>query len=115
LFVLNPYPKIASVTRKNIQFNNFSHKISAVLAGCSKNSREINIGPFYSNGAFSTLKEFKVGIKVPLLTLQDILKQYALASDDPVILKMDCEGCEYQVILSADEQTLQKFDLVMIE
>jgi methyltransferase FkbM-like protein len=43
------------------------------------------------------------------------LNQYALASDDPVILKMDCEGCEYEVILSADEHTLQKFDLVMIE
>jgi Methyltransferase FkbM domain len=43
------------------------------------------------------------------------LNQYALASDDPVILKTDCEGCEYEVILSADEQTLQKFDLVMIE
>jgi len=112
---IEPLPKNYELARKNIQFNNFSHKISAVLAGCSKNSGEINIDPSYSYGAFSTLKEFKVGIKVPLLTLQDILNQYALASDDPVILKMDCEGCEYEVILSADEQTLQKFDLVMIE
>jgi Methyltransferase FkbM domain len=45
------------------------------------------------------------------------LNQYALASDHPVILKMDCEGSEYEVILSAEahEQTLQKFDLVIIE
>jgi Methyltransferase FkbM domain len=43
------------------------------------------------------------------------LNQYPLASDDPVILKLDCEGCEYEVILSADGQTLQKFYLVMIE
>jgi hypothetical protein len=52
---------------KNILFNNFSHKISAVLAGYSKNSGEINIDPSYRNGAFSTLKEFKVGINVPYL------------------------------------------------
>ena len=108
---IEPLPKNCELARKNVQFNNFSHKISAVLAGCSKNSGEINIDPSYSNGVFSTLKEFKVGIKVPLLTLQDILNQYALASDDPVILKMDCEGCEYEVILSADEQTLQNLIL----
>jgi FkbM family methyltransferase len=108
-------PKNYKLAQKNIHFNNFSDKISAVLTGCSKNSGEINIDPSYSNGAFSTLKDFKVGIKVPQLTLQDILNEYALASADPVILNIDCEGCEYEVILSVDEHTLQKFDLLMIE
>lgn len=68
---IEPLANNYELARKNIQFNNFSHKINAVLAGCSKNSGEIIIDPSYSNGAFSTLKEFKVGIKVPLLTLQD--------------------------------------------
>jgi FkbM family methyltransferase len=54
---IEPLPKNCELARKNILFNNFSHKISAVLAGCPKNSREINIDPSYSNGAFSTLKD----------------------------------------------------------
>jgi len=112
---IEPVPKNHELALKNIQINNFSDKINPVLAGCSKNSGKITIDPSYSNGAFSTLKDFKVGIKVPLRTLQDILSLYTLTSDDPIILKMDCEGCEYEVILSADEQTLQKFDLLFIE
>jgi FkbM family methyltransferase len=115
IICIEPFPKNYELAQKNIRFNNFSDKISLVLAGCSNNRGEINIDPSYNNGAFSTLKDFKSGIKIPLLTLQEILNEYTLPSDDSIILKMDCEGCEYESILSADENTLQKFNHVMIE
>ncbi|MEM4098071.1 MAG: FkbM family methyltransferase [Candidatus Micrarchaeaceae archaeon] len=31
------------------------------------------------------------------------------------ILKVDCEGCEYGIVLNAKKETLQKFDQIMIE
>jgi FkbM family methyltransferase len=112
---IEPFPKNFELAQKNIKLNNFSDKISIIQAGCSNKRGEINIDPAYSNGAFSTMKEFKEGIKVPLLTLQDILNENNLHSDGSIVLKMDCEGCEYDSILSADENTLQKFNHIMIE
>lgn len=112
---VEPVPKNYELAQKNIKLNNFSDKITVTLAGCSSSRSEITIDPSYSNGTYSTLKESKTGIKVPLLTLQDILNEYDLPSDGSIILKMDCEGCEYESILSADENTLQKFDHIMIE
>jgi FkbM family methyltransferase len=115
IICIEPFPKIYELAQKNTKLNNFSDKISVILAGCSNTRGKINIDPSYSKGTFSALKDFKEGIKVPLLTLQDILSEYNLPSDGSIILKMDCEGCEYESILSADENTLQKFNHIMIE
>jgi FkbM family methyltransferase len=112
---LEPFPKNYELAQKNINLNNFSNKINLFLAGCSGNKDEITIDPDYNSGINSILKDFKLGIKVPILTLGDILNENKLMSDGSIILKMDCEGCEYEAILSAEKNTLQKFSHVMIE
>lgn len=112
---IEPVPKNYELAQKNIKFNNLSNNISVILAGCYNRRGETNIDPSYSNGAYSTLNDFKAGSKIALITLKDILAGYTLASDDSIILKMDCEGCEYESILSADKITLQKFNYIMIE
>ena len=53
--------------------------------------------------------------KVPLLTLEDILKESNLEPNGSIVMKIDCEGCEYEIILSANEKVLQKFSYIMIE
>jgi FkbM family methyltransferase len=115
IICLEPFPKNYELAEKNIKLNNFSNNITLLLAGCSGNRAEITIDPEYKSGYGTILKDFKKGIKVPLLTLEDILKENNLSSDDSIILKMDCEGCEYETILSANENTLQKFSHIMIE
>jgi FkbM family methyltransferase len=115
IICVEPFPKNYELAQKNIKLNNYSNIITAILAGCSHNRRTINIDPSYNSGILGTLKNFDVGIKVPLLTLEDILNDYHLQSDGSIILKMDCEGCEYETLLSADDTTLQKFSHMMIE
>jgi hypothetical protein len=48
-----------------------------------------------------------------MLTLKRILDQNNI--DYGATLKMDCEGCEYDPVISSDEYTLQKFDDIQIE
>jgi SAM-dependent methyltransferase len=48
----------------------------------------------------------------PLITLNDLVQRLAI---DPDILKVDCEGCEYDVILSSCPEILAKFSHVQIE
>jgi FkbM family methyltransferase len=115
IICLEPFPKNYELAKKNIKSNNFSNNTTLLLAGCSANSNEITIDPEYRSGNSSILIDCKKGIKVPLLTLEDILKENNLSSDSSLILKMDCEGCEYEPILSANENTLRKFSHIMIE
>jgi hypothetical protein len=51
------------------------------------------------------------GIKVKMETLNNFIKMYNLETD---VLKMDCEGCEYNLILN-DYEAVSKFDQLAFE
>lgn len=51
------------------------------------------------------------GAKVVVSILSDIIKNYNIHTD---VLKMDCEGCEYDIILN-DYTTVSKFEQIAFE
>lgn len=110
---LEPYPKNFEIANKNILSNNFSDRTILLLAGCTAKSGNIMINPEEDSNIESTLKEYEHGIKIPLLTLEQIFTEYNVASQS--ILKMDCEGCEYDTIKSTSEEILKKFSHIQIE
>lgn len=110
---LEPFPKNFKIANKNIQFNNFSDKIILLLAGCAAKSGNIIINPEEDSNIESVLKESDQGIEIPLLTLTQIFKEQNITSQP--ILKMDCEGCEYDIIKSTSEETLKRFSHIQIE
>lgn len=111
---LEPYPKNYEIARKNVELNNLSEKITILLAGCSSRIGYTFLDPAYTSGDSRLIDNFKNGIRIPLLTLEDLLKQYNLWHTRS-ILKMDCEGCEYETILSSADNILQKFSHIQIE
>ncbi len=62
--------------------------------------------------AGSSIKHPNPKLKVPLKTLETILKENNF---EPTLLKLDCEGCEYDTILSSSEETLKNFSHIQIE
>lgn len=50
--------------------------------------------------------------KVQSITLNEILKENKI---EDAVLKMDCEGCEYGVILSANAETIRHFSHIQME
>jgi hypothetical protein len=48
---------------------------------------------------------------VPGVTLGDLIN----AIEDPYLLKMDCEGCEAQVILGPERERLRAFEHIIFE
>jgi FkbM family methyltransferase len=112
---LEPFPKNYELAKKNIELNELSDKISILLAGCSGSTESIRIDPNRVTTVSTKLESKSTnGINVPLMTLTDILIQNKIRSKGN-ILKMDCEGCEYDSILSSSEKVLHMFSHILIE
>lgn len=84
---------------KNTEENNFSDRIRLIWASCTSTT--------------SSNQSKDQAVAVPLTTLQDIVND--VEEEPPYILKVDCEGCEYEVILNCHDEILRKFDYIQIE
>jgi len=84
-----------------------------LLGGCSAKSGYVTVDPDYEGSVTTRLAEFSNGMRVPLLTLEDILSQNNVPYG--CVLKMDCEGCEYENLLSTPENVLRRFSHMLIE
>ena len=112
VIAIEPAPKNFQSAKKNVELNGLSNKIDLIMAGCSDKEGSISVGAANSGIIYSLENDEQKEIKVPLTTLSEILK-YVEAS--PCILKMDCEGCEYETILSASKEILSNFSHLQIE
>jgi FkbM family methyltransferase len=114
IIAIEPFPRNYELAKKNIDINGFTDRTTLQLAGCAAESGNIIVDPLYKSTGRSRLVGFKQGIKIPLLTLQDILIENDVSTGEAV-LKMDCEGCEYETILSSTADTLTYFSHIELE
>ena len=111
IIALEPFPKNYETAKKNIELNQFSNKIKLYMAGCSSKKGELVVDAKNASSQ-SELKKSETGTKIPLITLEEIIKQEQI---DSAILKIDCEGCEYDIILNSPDEVLKKFTHIQIE
>jgi len=111
VIAVEPIPKNFEIAKTNIKQNNLEEKIDLLLAGCSNNSGFLYIDP-EKEGAGSSIQHAEHKLQIQLKTLNDIIHEY---NYEPTVLKLDCEGCEYDVILSSNNETLRNFSHIQIE
>ena len=109
---LEPYRYSYNMAMKNIEINNLICKVVILNAGYGPTS-EIELEDKITNVG-TELKEYHGGIKTNLFTLKDILNMNDLVIEGELLLKMDCEGCEYN-LLNEEVNTLKKFKKIIIE
>lgn len=114
IFAIEPYPKNYDIANKNIEVNGFTNTVSLKLSGCAAKRGDIIIDPLHQSDHSSRLVDFGKGVKVPLVTLKDILDENKLW-EEKIVLKLDCEGCEYDTILFSDCDTLRYFSHIQLE
>jgi FkbM family methyltransferase len=111
---IEPFPTVYQIGMKNVESNNLSSKITLVLAGCGGEQGYVRVDPYAKTQISTYISNVSDGIRIPLLTLEYILEFYNIGCDDP-LLKMDCEGWEYDIVLTARSETLRKFSHILIE
>ncbi|NQV76793.1 MAG: FkbM family methyltransferase [Lutibacter sp.] len=112
VIAVEPFPKNFEILEKNILENNFDNLIIPILAACGSSNKEISIDPNNHSGMRSILHEYPDGFKISMITLEQIIADYDVSN---AILKLDCEGCEYEIILNSLPSILKKFTDIQIE
>lgn len=109
---VEPLPSVYAQAIENVKLNHLEGKIFLVNAALGSKSGKLkvpcNTSTFTSSG-FSTLKS-NGECEVPVVTLSEVMKQIS----EPYLLKMDCEGCEFDVILN-DYEHIKMFEKLIIE
>lgn len=113
VIALEPFPKSYEMAKKNTEANNVPTTIELLQAACSSVNGWCTIDPNLVSSVVSKITESKNGIKVPMMTLSQLAKDYNI--NEGSILKIDCEGCEYDIILSTSAEMLQKFSHIFLE
>ena len=106
---IEPYPYAYRLMEKNIRLNSLQKTVIPLNAGYGPIGSVVVTTKNSSNGM--DLKEAKKGKTIPLYNLAYLSKRFKL---NHAILKMDCEGCEYN-LLKEEKAVIRKFDQIQIE
>lgn len=109
---LEPYPFTYKIAKRNIELNNLERKVLFLNEACRAKPGHIMIDPDFQNTDRSSLEHFKKGKRIEITTLDALVKKYHLKD---AVLKIDCEGYEYEIIYGANVPLLRKFKYMVLE
>ncbi|MCG2896159.1 MAG: FkbM family methyltransferase [Acidilobus sp.] len=111
VIAVEPLPNVARCAEENLRLSGATDKVKVINAALGSGPTSVPCDYDVSSSiGFSTLSA-SGPCKVPGLTLGDLLNMV----DDPYLLKMDCEGCEAQVILGPERERLRAFEHIILE
>jgi FkbM family methyltransferase len=113
VIAIEPNEEAFRILKKNIILNKLGSRCIPLrcAAGAVKGNIYIKKGGFL---LFESIHKnnLKKGLKTRVLTLDEIIDRFKLKD---AILKLDCEGCEEDVINYSKISTLRKFEQIIVE
>lgn len=107
VYGFEPVKEIYEISLKNAELNpHLKDKINLFNYGVSYKSGTITIDSMDSTSLYINSED---SYEVEVITIDDILNKFNIA---PKFLKMDCEGCEFDIIRNTD---LSNFDEIILE
>ena len=112
VIAVEPFPANYKILLENIAQNNLFEKIIPINAMIGIENREVFLDVDRKITTGTDAKESENGSKIDMITLARIVSDYKITGG---LLKIDCEGCEYNAILNTDNEILKKFKRIQIE
>ena len=114
VYAIEPHPLAYEELVQNVSLNGLQGKVVPLNLGISYTENYIiippNLGVEEAAGTLLTSMGSK-GLRVKAKKLSEIVDEYKVKPD---VLKIDCEGCEYDIILK-DYDTVSQFEQVVFE
>lgn len=111
VYVLEPYPYSCQIAEANIRLNALERNVTLLNMGCGKEGTMTVKADFKADPG-SALMPFEEGKQIFITSLKQLIARYELSD---AIAKIDCEGCEYELILGATDGELRAFSRMIIE
>jgi FkbM family methyltransferase len=116
VFVYEPSKKNFAIMTRNIEHNQYRDRIVAVNMAVSDanevlmdidlpDNKQLNVSVYTSDPSTAT--------SVPCITLKDLFNAHELGCVD--LLKLDCEGSEYAILLSAPMELFKRIRNIAME
>ncbi len=114
VYSFEPFPSNYNLMQKNIQLNNLTKKIHLFKYGIGKKKekRKFYFDP-RGNATHNLFIKSDKSIEISMLALKDIFEDNALKRCS--LLKIDCEGAEYEIFESATSSLLKKIKIICME
>ena len=112
VLAFEPLPSVYAIARRNILANHLQDKVKLYNCGVSTAVKEYSVPLQIDIDASGTFSPHPSGggYKIEAISLSQLLS----LSADPYLLKLDCEGCEYSVVLG-DYSSVRDFEVVELE
>jgi len=110
---LEPYPSLYGEAIINIRANGVEDRVVLINAGLGSFDGEVCASANNVNGYMIFKPSNECDARVRMYTLSSLIKEFNI--EDGSILKMDCEGCEYETIPRASSKDLSVFSQIIIE
>jgi FkbM family methyltransferase len=103
VYAVEPVKSLADLAKRNAKLNGLEGKIEVLRLAISGNGK----------GKVTIEDGFGFSEKgVPSATLDSLAKKYKIRKG---ALKVDCEGCEYDIFRHVSSETLGRFDIINVE
>jgi len=111
VIAIEPYPYTFNLAVQNVKVNNLNDKITILNAGYGRELETVKVDEEKKSVHDKLLVSSGEGKEVKLYSLKILLKEFGIKE---ALLKMDCEGCEYN-LLNEDDDVLRKFKRIVLE
>ncbi len=111
VLAIEPFPVTYNKLIENIRINGYQNLITPINAVISGSKGILKISDRLNSTGSTQAVEVNDGVPIKSLTLRDLLGDYK----GEVVLKMDCEGCEYDVFEGATQQEIDTFKEIILE
>lgn len=109
VYAVEPYAYLHHQSKKNMGLNGLQKRVTLIHAGCGPKEAVMRMSTSHPG---TPMRNEKHGAAVRVTTLANLVKKHHLNN---AVLKMDCEGGEYDIILDAPDSVLLKFEQLMLE
>lgn len=114
VYAFEPFPSRFEKAKENVIANNLQHKIELYNSGVGSPS-QIVLDSDYIPSNSSNVSNHTSKVQGQRVEIQDLKSIVEMTNSRNLILKMDCEGCEYSAIMEASCDVLQNFEQIQME
>ncbi|MCI4330883.1 MAG: FkbM family methyltransferase [Thermoplasmata archaeon] len=112
VIALEPWPITFQRLNANIAANHLEEQIVPLNVALGPQPGELRLDDRFESQQHAQVKSFDTGTKVPIVPLSELVERYDVHD---AVLKLDCEGAEYDAIIGTPRETLRRFRQIQIE